>query len=294
MDIGIIGLGLVGQAMAQRLLTQEHTLYGFDISEEACRRAQQLGVNILLPGEMPEHCRIFFLSLPTSKERRELLWGEGGMAPRLHTATLILDTTTARPEDIEEDAARLAAQGVRLVDVCISGSSQAVAEGQAVALVGDRAEDGTYYKPLLDLFTKKSFFLGAAGQGNRAKLIVNLVFGLNRLVLAEALSLGERGGFEMKTVLDMLREGDTYSRVMDTKGPRMVTGSFEPPVARLAQHAKDVGLILEYANELGAQVPLTILHSTMIYTLVAAGHGQLDNSAIIKWYEEAPSERRSP
>ena len=284
MRVGIIGLGLVGSAIAKRFLSAGYDVCGYDISEAACKRAQEVGVEVLSDArQVAERVETILLSLMTSDDRRDLLWGDQGVAAVLKPGTLILDTTTGRPEDILDDHARLAEQDVRLIDVCLSGSSQVIAEGCALALVGDK-EENAGYRDILAAFSKAQYYFGTPGQGNRVKLIVNLVFGLNRLVLAEAFGLAARSGFDLDLVLRLLKEGETYSVVMDTKGPKMVAGVYEPPVARLAQHLKDVGLILEHAKEVGARVPLSEVNARLIQEVVDAGAGELDNAAVFKAY----------
>jgi len=284
MRVGIIGLGLVGRAIAKRLLSAGYEVCGYDIAEAACKGAHELGVEVLSDARrVAEKVETVILSLMTSENRRDLLWGNQAVADVLQPGTLILDTTTARPDDILEDHARLAGQDVRLIDVCLSGSSQVVAEGRALALVGDTKESAGY-GDILAAFSKTQYYFGTPGQGNRAKLIVNLVFGLNRLVLAEALGLAAKDGFDLGVMIELLKEGETYSVVMDTKGPKMVSGVYEPVVARLAQHLKDVRLILEYAEEAGARVPLSEVNARLIQEVVDAGWGELDNAAVFKAY----------
>jgi len=283
--VGIVGLGLVGRAMAARLIACGHPVYGYDISPGACNAAASLGVQVLEDASaVARAATVAFLSLMTSEDRRTLLWGPQQFAATLAPGGVVLDTTTADPADTAEDAARLSISGGRLIDVCLSGSSAVIASGQALALVGG-SESTADYVWAVTPFTKKQFYFNAPGAGNRAKLIVNLVFGLNRLVLAEALGLARSGGFDLTTILEVLRSGETYSVAMDTKGPKMIAGVYEPAVARLAQHAKDVHLIREYARVVGAATPLSDLHAQLIDSLVAQGFGDLDNAAIFKAYE---------
>ncbi len=282
--VGIIGLGLMGRAMAGRLLAAGWSVCGYDLAAAACDAAAGLGVEVLPDARaVAAETKTIVLSLMTSEDRRRLCWGDQNLAAALPPGTVLLDTTTARPEDILEDHARLAASGVRLVDVCLSGSSQVAAEGRSLALIGAPEADAGC-RDLLSAFCKAQYYFDAPGQGNRVKLIVNLVFGLNRLVLAEALGLAEHAGFDLDTILEILRSGETHSVAMDTKGPKMVSGVYEPAVARLAQHAKDVGLILEYAHALGAPVPVSEAHAKLINTLVGRGLGDLDNAAIFEAY----------
>ncbi len=284
MDIGLIGLGLMGRAMASRLLAAGHRVLGYDISGDARAQAANLGVAVQeSAAEVARGTRLILLSLLTSDNRRALLWGVHALSKALQPGTVILDTTTGKPEDIEEDSARLADAETRLVDVCMSGSSQVMQEGRAIALIGD-SEENADYGEVLGLLSKARHYFGKPGQGNRVKLIVNLVFGLNRLVLAEALGLAEKAGFDLNAILEILRSGETYSVAMDTKGPKMVSGVYEPAVARLGQHAKDVRLILDYARQVGANVPVTETHAQIIDALVREGWGDLDNAAIFKAY----------
>ncbi len=284
MNIGIIGLGLVGKAIARRLIAAGYTVHGYDIAAPARANATAIGVHVQ-PGaaEVAASAGILFLCMMDSNDRRALLWGETQLAKTLPQGTVLLDASTARPEDIVVDNARLAAQGVRLVDVCLSGSSEVIARGEALALVGDREENAAY-RELLNPFTKRQYFFGAPGAGNRMKLIVNMVFGLNRLVLAEALGLAAKADFDLNTVLDVLKSGETYSACMDAKGPKMIAGVYDPPVARLAQHFKDVELILELAQALGARVPVSEVHARLLRKLVDTGAGDLDNAAVFKAY----------
>ncbi len=285
MRIGVIGLGLLGRAISRRLVAGGVEVFGYDLKAAACEEAALAGVEVLpTASAVAEAASTVVLSLLNTGDRRALLWGEQRVAAALRPKALLLDTTTAAPQAVVEDHERLAALRVRLVDVCVSGSSQAVREHRALTLVGDTAEGAAAYADILRMFSARQYYFGAPGRGNEAKLVVNTVFGLHRLVLAEALALARAAGFDLEQMLDVLKQGETYSAAMDTKGPKMVTRAYEPAVARLAQHAKDVRLILEYAETLGADVPLSRLHDELIVRAIQRGAGPLDNAAIFEAY----------
>lgn len=164
--IGIIGLGLVGRAIARRLLAAGHGVCGYDIAEHASVAAREAGVEVLADAQtVGRRVKTLVLALLTSDNRRELLWGSQALVDALQPGTLILDAITGRPEDIEEDAARLAKDGVRLVDVCLSGSSQLIGEGRALALVGDTEEGAKPYAGLLRVFSKAQYYLALRARG---------------------------------------------------------------------------------------------------------------------------------
>jgi 3-hydroxyisobutyrate dehydrogenase-like beta-hydroxyacid dehydrogenase len=128
--------------------------------------------------------------------------------------------------------------------------------------------------------------VGPCGAGAKAKLVHNLVLGLSRTVLAEGLALARSLGLNPETMLTMLRASPAVSRVVEIKGPRMIHGQYDPE-ARLAQHLKDVRLILETAQARGCRVPLSTVHARLLAEAMAAGWGDLDNSAIYRVFEAA-------
>lgn len=285
-NIGLIGLGLVGQALARRLVAGGHAVVGCDIDAAAAERARALGVRVVgTPAEVASTCPVLLLSLPDSAAVAEVLWGAAGVAAGAGAGSTVIDTTTADPAETLAHHARLAEHGIRLVDAPLVGSSAEILAGEALALVGGGPLDGQVLAAL-SACVREVHELGGPAQGHRAKLIVNLVLGLNRLVLAEGLGLARRCGMDAGRLLEILKASGARSAVMETKGQKMLTGAFEPPVARLAQHAKDVRLILALADAVGGRVPVSALHGELLREAVARGWGGLDNAAVAKLFAE--------
>ena len=264
--VGLIGLGLLGQAMARRLLAAGHPVSGYDHAEESQNRARDAGVDIAGSArDAAARCPVIFLSLPDSDVVREVLWGADGIAESCRPGSVILDTTTAAPAETVDHHRRLADRGVRFIDLPILGSSAELTQREVIAVAGDTEDASGPYHHLVDAFAKHLYFLGAPGLGHRAKLVSNLVLGLNRLVMAEGIALAEKCGLDARRMLEILRESSSYSRAMDIKGDRMLDAQYDPPAARLAQHAKDVRLIRELARDVDA--PHTPLRPTRGHTV---------------------------
>lgn len=277
--VGLLGLGLVGQALIRRLHGAGYAVCGYDRRAAACEQAAAQGVTLVAEGAtLAAAVDLLLLSLPDSAVVSAVLWDEG-VGEALRPGSLVLDTTTGRAEDARTNHDRLRARGVHFADVCLSGSSEDIAAGRATALVGDT--EGATYAPLVASLAARQFFLGKPGAGCLAKLVVNHVMGLNRAALAEGLALGERVGLGGELLLGLLQESAAYSRVMDMKGERMVHGNYAP-ASRLGQHAKDVRLILELAAVAGALVPLEEVHARLLAAAQEAGLGELDNAALIE------------
>jgi 3-hydroxyisobutyrate dehydrogenase-like beta-hydroxyacid dehydrogenase len=219
---------------------------------------------------------VILLSLPTSQIAADVM---ASITAPLSGKTII-DTTTGEPAQMEALGAHLARQGARYLDATIAGSSAQVKSGEVVVMIGGDAELATNCGEIFRTFAVRTFHIGPWGAGARMKLVVNLVLGLNRAVLAEALSFAEMCGIQPRQALEVLRASPAFSTVMDTKGEKMLAGEFTPQ-ARLSQHLKDVRLILSAGEATNAKLPLSTLHAELLSELEEAGFGDLDNSAVI-------------
>ena len=284
--LGLIGVGLVGTAIAQRLLGAGWRVIGWDFDPGRCSALGAAGGTVAggIAEVFAASDRIL-LSLPTDEVVAAVLRDADDS---LRAGQVIVDTSTGAPESAVEQARRLSGRGVSYLDATVSGSSEQLRDGQAVLLVG--AEEAAF-RACRDLFASlapTTFHTGPPGSGTRMKLVTNLVLGLNRAALAEGLAFAEAVGVAPSAALEVLRGSPAYSRAMDAKGRKMIEGDFAPQ-ARLSQHLKDVRLILRSAGERGRPLPLSEAHRTLLERAEAAGWGDLDNSAIIKVLRESRS-----
>lgn len=280
--LGLIGLGLVGSALFARFKQAGLTVCGFDSDADAVARLTARGLQPCASASaVARLARRTVLSLPNSSIVDAVVEGENGLLKNAQPGDLIIDTTTADPVASAALAARLRARDIRFVDATILGSSQQVEDGDILVMAGGSQADFAACRDLFATCARTTFHMGGNGKGAEAKLVVNLVLGLNRLVLAEGLVLGERAGIDGSVLLEVLREGAAYSRVMDHKGEKMLRGDFSPQ-ARLAQHLKDVGLILQLGQRTGAPLPLSTLHAEILQQGVEGGLGELDNAAVVE------------
>lgn len=277
--VGLIGLGLVGSAMAGRLIQAGFEVEGFDISEDAMARFAAMG-GILARGvnEVARSNDRILLSLTDGEIVRKVT---EEMQPAIEPGTVVIDTTTAALDQVEATADRLKTAGAGYLDATLSGSSEVIAAGQAAWLVGGSASDFESAGPVFQAIGGSVHHLGPVGSGTKAKLISNLILGLNRASLAEGLALAEAWGMDLQATLAASKASAAYSKVMDAKGAKMIEGEYRPQ-ARLKQHHKDVRLMLEAARSAGIDLPLSKLHDEILTEAEAAGWGDADNSAIIE------------
>ena len=280
--IGLVGLGLLGSALAERFRNTGFKVLGFDIDPEKRRALKALdGRAFEAPEDLARQTRRVVLSLPDSNIVADLL---DNIEPHLEPGTTIIDTTTGDPDQITAFGPRLAKRGVRYLDATVGGSSALVRKAEAIVLVGGDEEAFDSCRDVFATFARRAFYLGGPGSGARMKLVFNLALGLHRAVLAEALHFAQASSIEPAKALEILQSGGAYSRVMDAKGTKMVEGDFHPE-AKLSQHLKDVRLMLAAAERSGVSLPLSTLHQSLLETAEAAGFGNADNSAVIRAFE---------
>ncbi|MCP5519027.1 MAG: NAD(P)-dependent oxidoreductase [Verrucomicrobiales bacterium] len=277
--VGLVGVGLLGAALAERLIAGGRRVLGFDVDPARLRVLDQVGGESAVSAEdVVAHCDTVVLSLPTSRIVAALL---GELIPRLTSRHVLLDTTTGAPDDAVRAGERVGAVGAAYLDSTVSGSSEQVRRGEGLVMVGGDREAFELCRPLLERLADRVVHVGPVGSGAKMKLATNLVLGLNRAALAEGLAFAGALGLDPAQTLAILQASPAASRIMEAKGPKMVTGDFRPQ-ARLSQHLKDVRLILELGRETGARLPLSETHRTLLKEAEAAGWGGLDNSAIFK------------
>jgi len=284
-SIGLVGLGLVGTAMAERLLAEQFKLVGFDINSTKCEHLEQLGGKAVnSPAQVAEQTDRIVLSLPNTEVVLQVVEGPGGILESKKLPRYIIDTTTGEPEETAALAQCLAKQDIYFLDAPFSGSSQQVRDKKIIFMVGGNKKPFEECNDIFDALGEKVFYVGESGSGSRAKLAGNLILGLNRLALAEGLVFASKLGLDPRAFLELLKVTPAYSAAMDVKGKKMLDGDFQPQ-ARLRQHQKDVSIILKYAEKLGQKLPLSTVHLDVLKKAIEAGDGDLDNSAVIREIE---------
>lgn len=254
---------------------------GYDTAPDRVREHEARGgVPARSPADAARGATVVMTCLMTADIVRDVLLGPDGAIDAAEPGLVVIDNSTIHPDASAALAGLLAPRGIPMLDAPVAGSSGQARRREAPIVVGGDPEVFARCRPILDALTERVRHVGPNGAGARAKLVINLVLGLNRLALAEGLLFGLRQGLDGRALLAVLKDSGAYSRAMDLKGERMVEGNFEAE-GKLVQHLKDVELILEVGHAAGAPLLATALHRQLLLAGVAGGLGDHDNSAII-------------
>ena len=282
--VGIVGTGLMGMACARRLRGAGFEVIGHDSDAGKLRALEALGGRAAHSlAELAGACDVAVLAVFSTAQVEDVIEGPRGLLalrPAAAAPLTVLCVSTCDPDRIAALAARLPRARLRFVEAPVSGTSDQTARGEALGLLGGEPSAVDAARSVIDAIAPRWRHIGPAGSGGRAKLAINLILGITRAALAEGLVFAERMGLDPAAFLAVARESAAYSQVMDIKGGKMVTGDFAPH-GFVTQSLKDFSLMLEQARRLKQRLPLGETYKELMDGCVAAGEGELDNSAVI-------------
>ncbi len=287
--VGIVGLGLLGTAVASRLLKGGVEVAGYDIRAE---QADALASAGLRTAESTAHvcdgADAVFTILPTLDGVEEVLCGPGGVLDSAPKGAVVIQMSTISPQRARRTGEAAAARGYGFLDAPISGTSTMVASGDCVVLAGGDSVHLETCRPLFAAIARRTVHMGGVGMASLAKLATNLLVALNTAAIAEALLLGARGGLDMRTLLDAWEGTAADSRMMEARGPLMAEGRY-PPQMKLDLFMKDLHLMLDEGRQLHVPLPLTEAAEQLYAAAAGAGRGSEDLASVMTALEALAS-----
>ena len=285
--IGFIGLGIMGKPMARNLANAGYDLVIYNRSRD--------DVDALLaesgrfqaassPREVAERARAVITMLPDSPDVRDVVFGDNGLLPVMGSGRLLIDMSTVSPAASIDVSNALTERGARALDAPVSGGEAGAVNAALSIMVGGDAADFARAMPLFEAMGKTIVHVGGPGAGQIVKACNQMVVAINYAAVSEALVLGAKAGVDPAKIVQVLSGGLAASRVMELKGSNMIAHKFQPGF-RIDLHRKDLGIALAAAVANGVPVPATALVGQLFEALAAAGHGDLDHSALVTAYE---------
>jgi 2-hydroxy-3-oxopropionate reductase len=279
--IAFIGLGVMGRPMARRLLGAGFSLSVFNRSRPAIDELVAEGARGAASlSEAVQGADVVITMLPDTPDVEAVMAGERGVLAHAAAGALLIDMSTIAPGAAQALAAKAEATGRRLLDAPVSGGDVGAKAGTLSIMVGGGAEDFARARPIFEAMGKTITHCGPAGSGQLVKACNQIVVGTVIEAVSEAILLAERAGLDPAVMIQVLQGGLAQTRVMELKGPKMVSRTFTPGF-RAALHLKDLRIVAAEAGRLGLVLPVAAQVQTFLADLVERGDGALDHSAML-------------
>ena len=284
MNLGFIGLGIMGAPMAGHLRAAGHQLFVTTRRKVPAALLDAGAVACASAAEVARQADIIFTMVPDTPDVDKVLFGDNGVASAISQGKTVVDMSSISPMATKDFAARINALGCDYLDAPVSGGEVGAKAATLTIMVGGSESTFARLLPLLQLMGKNITHVGANGDGQTTKVANQIIVALNIAAVAEALVFASKSGADPAKVRQALMGGFAASRILEVHGERMIKRTFNPGF-RIGLHQKDLNLALQGARALGMSLPQTAGAAQLMQACAAQGWDQLDHSALVKALE---------
>lgn len=285
MNIGFIGIGIMGRPMAKNLIKAGYALTVYDKFAPTDDLVALGAVAAKSNKDVAAQSDIIITMLPNSPHVKEAVMGENGVLEGARPGAILVDMSSIAPSASQEICAAAKAKGITMLDAPVSGGEPKAIDGTLAVMVGGDKKTFETVKPILEKMGSSVVLVGDIGAGNVTKLANQIIVALNIAAVSEALVLATKAGVKPEAVFDAIKGGLAGSTVMNAKVPMILDGNFKPGF-RIELHIKDLQNALDTAHNLNVAVPLTANVMETLQALKVDDMGANDHSAIVRFYEK--------
>lgn len=282
MNIGYIGLGIMGKPAALNLLRADFPLGVWARRAASCEPLVNAGAKAYDSAQaLAAASDVLITNVSDSPDVEEVLLGNCGAAKGLRPGSTVLDMSTISPSMAVKLSEVLAAQQVEFLDAPVSGGEKGAIDGTLTFMVGGSAQAFAAMQPVFAAMGKTVTHIGASGAGQVAKACNQIIIGATVSGVAEAFNLAEKNGVDLARVREALSGGFAASKVLEIHAQRMISGDYAPGF-KAVLHKKDIGIALDEARAAGVSLPSAEVFLQRLNRLIEAGEGELDSAAVRK------------
>lgn len=290
MEVGFIGLGLMGRPMALNLLKAGHRLHVWSRRRASMQPLLEAGAgDCASAAEVARRSEVVISMVADAPDVEAVALGPDGVADGARDGLVFVDMSTIAPAAAQSIAARLAGRGVTMLDAPVSGGEVGAIEATLTIMVGGDAAAFETVRPLFEAMGRTVSRIGASGAGQVAKACNQILTGVGVAAVAEALNFARKSGVDAARVREALLGGFAYSRVLENHGQRMLERNFRPGF-KAWMHQKDMRIVLEEAHRLGLALPTAAATAQLFNAMVGSGLGEEDSVAMVKLLERMSGE----
>ena len=285
MDVGFIGLGLMGRPMALNLIKAGHRVHVWSRRRESMQPLLDAGAgDCASAAEVARRASITISMVADAPDVEQVTLGPDGVADGARAGHIHIDMSTIAPAAAQSIATRLAARGIVALDAPVSGGEPGAIAATLTIMVGGEAEAFERVQPLFEAMGKSITRIGEAGAGQVAKACNQISTGVGVASVAEALNFAAKSGVDGAKVREALLGGFAFSRILENHGQRMLARNFKPGF-KAWMHQKDVRIVMDEAHRLGLALPTAAATMQLFNAMAGSGLGEDDSVALLKLLE---------
>ncbi len=287
-SIGIIGLGNMGQGIANNLIRNKVPLFAWDISPKARKKFESKpGVTLAEPGIMASQCIAIMFIVPASPQIEQCLKGKNGIIANARKGLIICDHTSSDPMVTKKIAAKVAKYGIEFIDTSMSGGGAVGAEeGTINLLVGGKEKTLKKVQKYLKMYSKRIFYMGPIGAGQTMKLISNMVLHTTFVAACEGSRMAEKSGIPLEKAIDVFNAGNARCYVTEARFPNHILSKKWDARSTVYNLNKDVGMAVELAGKIGVNAAVGRNASKFLKTAMKLGMEKNDFSLLYRDFDK--------
>ena len=291
--VGVIGLGIMGSALANHLVTYGYQTYGYDPDERSSKKAQDIGVKTQLNATEVAQCSdLILLSLPNEEALNTTVTQILNNPKVAALKPIIADLSTLSIDCKMHNHDRLAKVGIEFFDCPISGTGAQAKTGDIAIYASGSADSYHSLTSVFDCFARSIFYIGEFGQGTKMKIAANLLVAIHNVATAEALSLAVASGLDADMFCEVIASGAGSSKIFELRSPLMAKGTYVPPTMKLAVWDKDMKIIKAFADKIGVYTPLFSATSPIYEAAMTEGFGEQDTAAVFAVLQNMAAQKK--
>jgi 3-hydroxyisobutyrate dehydrogenase len=286
MKIGIVGTGMLGEAVGLHLLDVGYEIIVFNRSNEKTKNLKKNGATVVeSPKEVAKNTDLVIIVVKDADAVNDVIFGDYGIIAGNHEGMCIADMSTVNPNSTKEISEKVIAAGTDYLEIPVMGGPNVAIDGKLVLMASGEKEIFEKFKQVFDSIAEQSFYLGNTGTAHSIKLAMNLQISMLALSLSEGITLTKKAGFDPEIFLKILNSTYFKTGMSEGKAYKMIKESYEPTFT-LANLKKDLDTINDAAESCNAELPMAKLARKIYSDAKDAGFGDIDYTGIIAYIKK--------
>ena len=284
--IGIIGTGMLGEAVGLHLLDSGYSVSVYNRTKSKTKNLEEKGAHVAeVPSAVAESSDLIITCVKDADAVKQVLFGQGGVISGKHEDMTVADMSTINPNAAKEISKKLHDEGIKSIEIPVMGGPNVAIDGKLVLMASGDKESFERFSQVFNTIANKTFFLGESGSAHSIKLAMNLQISLLALSLSEGITLTKKAGFDPEKFLEILNSTYFSTGMSQNKAFKMIKDDYQPTFT-LKNMKKDLDTIIASAKDFDAKLPIAERANEIYRNALDAGFGEIDYTGVLAYIKK--------